>query len=1148
MKLNQWSEIRRLAREMRKKVLQASGGDSSPDALLSAIAEETKIKRVGLTTGDPLLYKAQAILHSNFVFYDKSFEKWQVYFNQMHEYAHYFLNHGSTTLCRHEDFDPEASEDAIAFGEQRIEGYGPHERRELEANLYAREFFLPCDELRENFLAGENDESIAEKFEMPSGMVIHQLMRAVLGIETETPDAGENETESDGIILDDDQLVAAHFGTKEFKSNEFEPPVLVDAGPGTGKTRTLTARIVHLINDREILPDNILSLTYSNKAAEEMYSRVSAATAQNASRIWMGTFHRFCLELIRKYHYILGISAKPLVADAYDVQILLDQSLNRLNLRHYRSLTRPSANFQRILNKISRAKDELASPEDFERAAQIDLENAANNKRKLDRAEKDLEIAYAYRIYQEVLAENNFLDYGDLLFKAVNLLRENETVLEEVQSRYRYILIDEYQDVNTASRELLKLVAGKGSGLWVVGDIRQAIYRFRGAAPTNMLLLTEEDYTAAEVKQLTVNYRAKNKIVDTFTACSNGMKAQVETSRITEWKVNRKENDGEVNFIEAADEFDEAEAIVDEIKRLHAEKINYRNQAILCRRHDDLVHYSMALEDAGIPVLYLGNFFERPEIRDLLCVIDLASGMEGRSLYRLAGFDEYGFSFDDVGELIKYTQENKLKFPRALSSVEEINTFSEQGNVGLSSVKEHFADWHKNSSAWTVLSQYLFDKSNYLRRLVKDTTPQTMQRRLAIYQLLLLTYQLRDKFAELDGDSKKHFLGYIRNLKINKEEKIIRQTPHWADAIDAVKMLTIHAAKGLEFKAIHLPALSVGKFSKRNWSSGVKLPSGILRPEMTDWGAEEEECLFFVALSRACDVLNLYRAKKYEDEPADSSNLLDLISDILPPVQTAPERPKKVDTVKTDLSNRFLMLDFDEKVLQDYINCPLKYQYRHEIKIPYFFSESPISKARLCVSKVWDKISQQNRKKLLVDEQFVNETFEEIWDKHGPAEHPYAADYRQEALAMINWTLITHPPNINAFTKPDWTIKIGKITVTFFPDYIKVVKDGKREILIVEKLNFGESPKEQIREFIYVLYDVGASQNKSDSNVKTEIKASFMTNQATLPVPVPITMIKSGLQSYQDAVNGINNGEFFPQVSKDCPFCPYYFICSARQT
>ena len=163
-----------------------------------------------------------------------------------------------------------------------------------------------------------------------------------------------------------------------------------------------------------------------------------------------------------------------------------------------------------------------------------------------------------------------------------------------------------------------------------------------------MLLLTKEDYPNAEVLPLTTNYRARRKIVDTFTVCGERMKAKVEASRSASWKVFRKDEDGEVNFLEADDEHDEAQEIVETVNHLsNKRKINYRDQAILCRNHDDLVHYSAALEEAGIPVLYLGNFFERSEIRDLLCIIDLTSGMDGRAIYRLAAFEEYSFPFID---------------------------------------------------------------------------------------------------------------------------------------------------------------------------------------------------------------------------------------------------------------------------------------------------------------------------------------------------------------------------------------------------------------------------------------------------------------------------------------------------------------------
>lgn len=1146
MKTNHWSQIRKLAREMREKMLAANGGKSSPHELLTTVGSETGIRSYGLPAKDPLLYKAQAILHNKKVFYDNSLEKWRTHFNRMHEYAHHFLKHGSSILCGKEGFDPEASEDAIPLGEQRVEGYGPHERRELEANLFAREFFLPCDELRELFLAGENAETLADRFEMPAGIVVHQLMRGVLGIEAETEpeNAVEASTKSDRIDLDDDQRAAVYFGLEEFEKDEFEPPVLVDAGPGTGKTRTLTSRIVHLINDRRISPENILALTYSNKAAEEIYTRVSESAAGDSSKIWMGTFHRFCLELIRKYHYLLNVSAKPQVADAYDVQLLLEQSLDRLRLRHYRSLTRPSVNFKRILDSIARAKDELISPEEYRKLAQIDLDVAGNNKQKCVRAEKCLEIATAYGVYQRLLAENNLLDYGDLIFKAVDLLRKNEWIPERNQV-YRYILIDEYQDVNTASRELLKLIAGDGYGLWVVGDIRQAIYRFRGAAPTNMLLLTKEDFPDAEVLQLTTNYRARQKIVDAFTACGNRMKAKVEASRATKWNVFRRENAGEINFFESEDEHDEAHTIVECVKQLRKDgKISFRDQTILCRNHDDLVHYSSALEAAGIPVLYLGDFFERPEIRDLLCVIDLTSGMEGRAVHRLAAFKEYAFSFEDAGILIKHALENNKKFPAALKYASEIETLTRQAKKGLASMAKHLSDYHPNSSVWTVLSQYLFSRSDYLRHLLKNEPLQTMQRRLAIYQLLLLTYQLRDKFKEPARDSKKQFLNYIRQLKRNNEDKPIRQTPHWADAVDAVKMLTAHAAKGLEFKAVHLPALSDGKFhAKDSTGFGVLLPLGILKPEMNGWSAEEEECLFFVALSRAGDVLNLYRANQYQNVPAEPSNLLDLIKEILPQPKPGNERPKTAQTAKHVAIDRMPQTHFEERALQDYLDCPLKYLYRHELKIPYIFSESAINKARLCVSKVWNAVNDRAQSGLSIDQSFIEAIFDEVWQKHGPIEHPYSLDYRLEAQRMINWTLKLHAPSVDALTKPLWTVNIGNATITFHPDYIRTETSGGRILLTVEKLNFGESPTLQIKDLIYTLYEEAALQNRSDSKVKTEIKASFMTNERTLTVPISQLARQEGIKNYQAAVNGINKGDFPARPSKDCPLCPYYFNC-----
>lgn len=1140
--MNHWDSIRLQARERHEAALVITGGDASAEALLFAAEKMTGIERQGLCAGHPLLYKAVAILHADFIWFNKDVDEWQRQFNQAHEYAHYW-RHGEGSLCGEADIDAEASEDAITLGAQRVDGYGPHERRELEANVFAREFLLPGDKLRAQYLAGESAEDISAKTGMPVYMVIHQLTRALLGIELVSVDSIPTaETASaPAIELDPSQREAARAGEKEFARGEREPPILVDAGPGTGKTRTLVTRIAHLLTERHISPSQILALTYSNKAAEEMYARVRATAAQDASHVWMGTFHKFGLDLVRKYHRKLGIPPKPTIIDPVDAQLLLEQSLARLDLRHYRSLRRPTAHLRHILSTISRAKDELCSPTEYEEYATKEKASARDDKGRKE-AEKKIEVARVYAVYQELLAERGYLDYGDLLMHAVRLLQEQRDVREKLQTQYRHILVDEYQDVNTASRELLKILAGDGGGLWVVGDLRQAIYRFRGAAPINMRLYATEDFPDAKIIQLNTNYRSQRPIVEIFTECARGMRAT--GGRTTEeWKVNRAENKGEVRFRSSANEVAEAEELVEEVERLRTDGVEYRDQAVLCRRHEDLALIGDALERAGLPVLYLGNFFERPEVRDLLSLIALAAESDGRALFRVANFGEYKFSFTDAQALIGHAFEHKSYFPEALKQTDKVEGVSGEGKRKLGLLAAHFANFNFGTTAWSLLAQYLFVKSDYLRGLVSDGSVQGQQKRLAIYQFLLLAYQLRDRFSDEKDDQKKHFLDYVRRLKLNNEEKQLRQTPAWADDINAVRMLTIHAAKGLEFSAVHLPTLSERKFPMSNFPQRCQPPVGMLSDEMLDWHDEEEECLFFVGLSRARDSLCLYRARQYDRKEADPSSLLRLVRAKLPRVMVKPPvRPalpmKRAEPIVLPRVPR----EFTERELATYIECPLEYYYRHVLKISNTRPDSPIGQTYLCVHEVWRLIDKEIAAGQELGGEFVAMSIEKLWEEHGPSGHAYEEDYRAEAEAMIYRTLHRRTAADDRIVRPEWKVALESGIVVVKPDYIEFVDGGSSIELMVGHLHLGNAPERGPTDDFYALYDMAATQTYPES--RHRIQATYMTSDETMDVHVSYNYRKASLQKYDKAIRGILQGEFAARPnSKRCPYCSSYFIC-----
>jgi DNA helicase II / ATP-dependent DNA helicase PcrA len=499
--MSHWHLIRSRARSARTQALAEAQGNERAEALLAAADRLTGIKRVGLPRGDALLDGAQSALDLDikYIWFDNTVESTLALFYQAHEYAHFWL-HAERSVCDDADINPNAEDDDIPLGVDRVEGYGPRERHEREANVFAREFLLPLAVAREWYLnEALRTPAIVSRTGLPESVVLHQLARGVL-----VPGRSETDTEppaAEEAALDESQRAAAQ---------ATRGPMLVDAGPGTGKTRTLCGRITHLLA-QGVRPSAILALTFSNKAAEEMRERVAKSRPDVAPAIWMGTFHAYGLELLRKYGDRIGISASPEVLDPADAVAVLESRLTDLNLVHYQYLPEPARDLRHIVAAISRAKDDLVDPIQYAAFAERMRSTAASDEDH-EAAAKAMEVANVYRVYQDTLIAENLLDFGDLIFRTVHLLREHPEVRDEVRRQHAHVLVDEYQDVNRASALFLKELVGGGAGLWVVGDARQSIYRFRGASPENIREF-RRDFPGAKTLPLERNYRSASRIL-----------------------------------------------------------------------------------------------------------------------------------------------------------------------------------------------------------------------------------------------------------------------------------------------------------------------------------------------------------------------------------------------------------------------------------------------------------------------------------------------------------------------------------------------------------------------------------------------------------------------------------------------------------
>ena len=1143
--MNKTDVLREQARRFHHEVCEYGPSKVAAGAaacvLLAKAEELTGIKRIKLPGNHPLLDGAVAKYERGRIFYNKDVDEWLAYYYQAHEYAHEQLGHGER-VCTHSDVNPAEAEDKVPLGVHRVTGYGPHERKECDANVFAREFLLPGDVLRQWFVEeGLNAQMIADKVGVPIEMVCHALSRALL-----TPDIQTAQQKSAGsaadFSLDDSQKAAAHAP---------RGPLLIEAGPGTGKTRTLIARVLFLLSGG-ISPEQILVLTFSNKAAEELRERIARAASAAAPLIRIETFHSFGLELLRRYGTAIDLPPKPTVLDPVDALFFLERALPDLALDHYQNLYEPTMYLRDILAAISRAKDEDKDADEYTALAQAMLDRATTDDETLA-AEKALEVARVYRFYQAHLKVENLIDFGDLIFRTIRLLRSNEGVRQEVRRTYLHVLVDEYQDVNRASAFLLHELVGEGEGLWAVGDPRQSIYRWRGASPINMRMFAT-DFPAAKnfpddnILKLKKNYRSQPPIVDLFAALAPQMVA-TEGHSFTPWEKDRPHTGGRVSLEIADDLHAEAKGIAREIKRLQAEGVPLKEQAVICRSHTSLARISQLLEEENVPVLYLGDLFERPEVRDMLSLLALACEGDGRGLVRVARFPEYQIPLADVLELRRLAGVENVPFPQALNLADDAVNISQQGKEKLALLSRQIDGLCHGRSAWKMIVRYLFVTSSYLHQFLGDEPAEKLiarqQQRLALYQFIQFAHS-RLEAKEAGEDPKLSLLRYVRRLEIFGEEKQLRQVPSWADSIDAVRILTIHAAKGLEFRAVYMPVLGGKYFPASRHPQHCPPPVGLIETGISDWHLEEEECLYFVALSRARDYLCLSRANRYGQANSRASKFLAMIAGHLPRAAeggvtwSGDSRGAKAAAASRSVRASEQLPVYYVSHLDVYMKCPRKYFYEFELGLGGRRDDSAYVQFHGCVYDVLHWIQYERTEGRAVDESAAQAYLAVIWQARGPLEHIYESIYREQAERMISLAVVREPMTGARSARPEYEIALpnGRVKITL--DYTEISEDGSS--LLMQRIRTGRPSKSEMDKPVYGLYHVAGEQ--AYPKAKRQLEILYLSTNETKGVELKNSQVEKRLADYDGAMAGILTGEFTAAPSdRECPRCPHYFIC-----
>ena len=601
-----------------------------------------------------------------------------------------------------------------------------------------------------------------------------------------------------------------------------EGPVLILAGAGSGKTRVLTTRIGHLIEDKGVQPANILAITFTNKAANEMRERVEETLESDASDMWISTFHSCCVRILRKDINRIGYNRSFVIYDSADQVTLVKDCLKELNLND--KVFEPKM----IISTISGAKDKLYDPKQFKAMHMND-----------NRMSK---IADVYALYQDRLKRNSALDFDDLIFKTVELLKSDKEVLDYYRNRFKYIMVDEYQDTSKAQYELIKILAKEHQNICVVGDDDQSIYGWRGADIRNILEF-EKDYDDVHVVKLEQNYRSTQIILD---AANTVISNNIERKRKRLWS---EKKDGELIKIQVAqDEIEESDFVADMIAKISREQNrSYKDFAVLYRANAQSRSVEDALNRSQIPYNIYGGtkFYERKEIKDLIAYLRVIQNpQDDISIKRIRNVPRRGIGLRTIE---KIEDRASLKQESIYSVLIDIETNSEISTKARNSISE-FVD---NVIGTLRTMREVYPVSKLIEKVIES---------IDYYGYIDELYKGDKEEAEERKDNVKEFISVAMEFEQNSEEKdletfltgvALTSESSEEEEIDKVSLMTIHTSKGLEFPVVFIVGMEDGLF-----------PIARAVRSMSDSEIEEERRLCYVGITRAKEILYLTLTQK----------------------------------------------------------------------------------------------------------------------------------------------------------------------------------------------------------------------------------------------------------------------------------------------
>ena len=758
----------------------------------------------------------------------------------------------------------------------------------------------------------------------------------------------------DAISLNQEQIKAVKHG---------EGPLLIIAGAGTGKTTVVTQRIKHLILDKGIDPSSILALTFTEKAALEMESRVDISLPYGYTSLWISTFHSFCDRILRDEAIHIGLNPSYKLTSEAESMLFLKKNLFKLNLDYFRPLGNPYKFLQGLIQHFNRLQDDDITPLQYMKF--VENIQSSIDYQEID-AKKTMELANAFQIYTDLKSKESIMDFADLNTNVLKLFRMRPNILKYYQDKFSYIMVDEFQDTNFAQNELAMLLAGKKKNINVVGDDDQSIYRWRGAAIANIIYFRKR-YPNAAIVTLNQNYRSSKEILDSsyqLIQFNNPDRLEIKEGISKKLLAVRGENKTPVQLIYANKVENEAEEVKEEIKKLVKEKnLQYKDIAILVRANDHSQPFVRALERARIPYQFLGpgHLFHQEEIKDLISYMKVLVNFEDNaSMYRVLTLPIFDLDTRDIAALLNHTKKQNITLFEACEGVDPLY-MNDQTKYTVKRITEMIKKHLKQiprETAGQVLYYFLED-SGLLQQYLGAQLPHEEKKAQNIAKFF---ERLKEFEASSEDASIFAVVDWIE-LAMQLGESPKAADMDWSEN-NAVNILTVHSSKGLEFPAVFLVSLVTQRFPTRSRKEQIPIPMELIKEALPtgDYNLQEERRLFYVAATRAKDYLYLTTSQYYGEgrrerkispfvyetlgeeavnkiikkekatQMVQQLSLLDLAND---QAQKSASEDLPVNQLTSSPANTPLAINYiSYSQMQCFDICPLHYKLKNILKIP----------------------------------------------------------------------------------------------------------------------------------------------------------------------------------------------------------------------